>query len=29
MKYGLEFHTDVAKEYEEAYEWYEIKSQGL
>jgi mRNA-degrading endonuclease RelE of RelBE toxin-antitoxin system len=29
MKYRLEFHTDVAKEYEEAYEWYEIKGQGL
>ena len=29
MKYRLEFHTDAVKEYAEAYEWYEIKRQGL
>ena len=29
MKYQLDFHTSIAIEYEEAYRWYEERSQGL
>lgn len=29
MKYKLEFHPDIAIDYEEAYEWYEEKKLGL
>ena len=29
MKYNLEFHINIESEYEEAYSWYEERSQGL
>ena len=29
MKYQPDFHTSIAIEYEEAYTWYEERSQGL
>ena len=29
MSYKLEFHNAIAKEYNEAYEWYEERSEGL
>jgi hypothetical protein len=29
MNYKLEFHSAIAKEYNEAYKWYEERSEGL
>ena len=29
MKYQLDFHTGIAREYEEAYRWCKERSQGL
>ena len=29
MSYKLEFHNAIAQEYNEAYEWYEERSEGL
>lgn len=29
MKYTFEFHPGIASDYDEAYQWYEEKSQGL
>ena len=29
MNYKIEFHPEVAKDYNEAYEWYEQQKDGL
>jgi plasmid stabilization system protein ParE len=29
MKYRLDFHEDVAEDYQEAYTWYEEAKEGL